>query len=98
MISEIIWSPRSESDFFKICEYLIEEWGQTVALNFIDKTEDLLYIISRFPLSYPGFDKKKNVRKCVINKYVTLYYRIKKDRIELITFFETTQDTGKLKV
>jgi plasmid stabilization system protein ParE len=42
----IIWSPLSEKDFENILDYLYNRWGENIANNFIDITNDLVEQIS----------------------------------------------------
>ncbi len=44
-----------------------------------------------FPLS-----EKENIYKCVIVKQVSLYYRINKNQIELLRFWDNRRNPEKL--
>lgn len=94
----IIWSPRSRKDFLSILDYLIEEWGEKQAIKLADRVDEALELIAEMPQMYPATTRIPNVRRCVIVKQVTLYYRIRKKQIELITFFDPRQDPKKLKL
>jgi hypothetical protein len=39
MAKEIIWSPQSEETFYKVVEYLQENWTENELNNFIIATE-----------------------------------------------------------
>ena len=43
-------------------------------------------------------NKRKKIHRCVVNNNVTLYYRIKKGEVELITFFQSRQRQSKRKL
>jgi len=66
--------------------------------NFVDRTEKTLSQIVKTPEMFEASRKKKNVRKGLITKHNTLYYRIKllKQEIELITFWDNRQNPEKL--
>jgi plasmid stabilization system protein ParE len=49
MLKPIIWSSLSENDFENILNYLHKNWGNKVAIHFIDITEDILNQISINP-------------------------------------------------
>ena len=91
----IIWSPRSKLDYTKLIDYLIEEWGQQSSDNFKDRLREVLNRISENPALYQASKKKSNIRRCVVSKQTSLYYRVKKREIELITFFDTRQHPSK---
>jgi plasmid stabilization system protein ParE len=75
MHKPVIWSPLSENDFENILDYLDKNWGSKVASNFIDLIENLINQISINPKRFPICYKRKKVRKCVLTKHNTLYYR-----------------------
>ena len=97
MPKPIIWSPLSENDFANILDRLHKKWGNKVALNFINLTENLLNQISNNPRQFPIFFKRKKIRKCVLTKHNTLFYRDGKINIEILRIYDTRQDPNSLK-
>jgi len=93
----IIWSPSSENDFENILDYLNKNWGNKVAFNFIELTENLLNQIAINPRQFPVFYKRKKVRKCVLTKHNSLFYRDGKTNIEILRIYDTRQDSNTLK-
>jgi plasmid stabilization system protein ParE len=96
MPKPIIWSPLSENDFENILNYLNKHWGNKVASNFIELTENLLNQIAINPRQFPIFYKRKKVRKCVLTKHNTLFYRDGKINIEILRIYDTRQDPKTL--
>jgi plasmid stabilization system protein ParE len=82
---EVIISNRAEANLDAIMEYLNENWSAEVRLNFLATLSTKLEYLSEMPFMYPESKLKAGVRKCVITKQVTLYYRIVEDRVEIIT-------------
>jgi plasmid stabilization system protein ParE len=97
MPKQVIWSPLSERDFNNILDYLRENWGSKVVAKFIDIVEDLTEQISLNPKQFPVIYKKLKVRKCVITKHNTLYYRDRRDYVDILRIFDNRQDPHKLK-
>jgi plasmid stabilization system protein ParE len=97
MPKRIIWSPLSEKDFANILTYLESGWGDKVVTHFIDLTDDFIYQISINPKQFPLIHKRKRVRKCVITKHNTLFYRDRKEQIDILRIYDTRQDPKKLK-
>lgn len=97
MPKQVIWSPQSENDFSNILDYLIEHWDRVVAEKFIDITDELINQISRNPKQYPIIQKYKKIRKSVITKHNSLYYRDGKEFIEILRIYDNRQDLRKLK-
>jgi hypothetical protein len=79
--------------------YLNKEWGENSVQDFISDVNDILMTISRNPKMFISARKKRDIRKGIITKHITLYYRIKqrKNEIELLTFWDNRQDPKKLK-
>jgi len=98
MHKKIIWSSLAEKDFSIILNYLFSEWNSTIAYNFVDKTDELLHQISKNPKQFPSVSKKRGIRKCVISKHNTLYFRVNKNEINLLRIFDTRQNPNKLKI
>ena len=97
MPRKIIWSPKSEEDFENILEYLSKEWDAEITLKFVDLIDILLIQISINPRQFPLIHKSLNIRKCVISKHNTLYYRNRRNHIELLRIYDNRQDPESLR-
>ncbi len=96
MPKEIIWSPDSERDLDTILAYLSSGWNPLVSSRFLDLIEKVLVQISINPRQFPLIYKGLNIRKCVIAKHNTLYYRNKRAHVEFLRIFDSRQDPDKL--
>jgi len=93
---KVRWTPRAAKGYQKIIAYLIEEWPLPVAENFIKTTEGKIATLSGQPFvgkATPG----KSTRSILITKHNKLYYRVKKDFVELVGFYDTRQHPSKNK-
>jgi plasmid stabilization system protein ParE len=91
----VVWSPRARMTYYKILDYLDQEWTFREIENFIDRTEEALSHISRNPLLYQ-YSEGNNAYRCVLVKQVSLFYRIKSDQVQLLVFWDNRQDPSKL--
>ena len=98
MHKQIIWSSKSVSDLENILDYLALEWDNSVSLKFLDLIETLILQISINPIQYPLIHKKLNIRKCVITKHNSLFYRNRKGHVEILRIYDTRQDQKKLEI
>jgi plasmid stabilization system protein ParE len=98
MALKIVWSKRASFKFDQIISYLIDEWGEKSAKQFIGRVFDFLEILSEFPEIGSVENKEKNIRGFTIVKQVNIYYRIKGDTIILILFFDNRQNPKKKKI
>ena len=97
MTYSINWTLESEQTFYRNLEYLEQDWTYTVMNEFLDRVEDVISKIKINPQLYPLY--KRDVRKCVINERIVLYYRIVENKtIDLLTFWSTYQNPDNLEL
>jgi len=96
MLRHIVWSLLAERDFANILEYLNKNWDEKVTNNFIDLTEEVIRQISVNPRQFPVIYKKEKIRKCVLTKHNTLFYRDSKSRVDILRIYDTRQDPKTL--
>jgi plasmid stabilization system protein ParE len=96
MSKQVVWSPSAENDFAQILEYLDSHWNEKVANQFIDITEQSLEQISINPKHFPLIHKGFKIRKFVLTKHNTVFYREGKTAVEIIRIFDTRQDPDSL--
>jgi plasmid stabilization system protein ParE len=97
MHKNIIWSPLAEKDLTEILLYLQNNWGEKVTDRFIYLTEYYIQQISQNPRQFPLIHKTKKIRKCVLTKHNSLFYRTSKINIDILRIFDTRQNSKKLK-
>lgn len=97
MPKQIIWSPLSEKDFNEILNYLYDEWTEKVANKFINLTEEFIHQISINPKQFPIIHNRKKIRKCVITKHNSLYYRESKIQIDILRIYDARKNPKSLK-
>jgi plasmid stabilization system protein ParE len=85
---QIIWSPRSRQDYIELMEYLIDKWGLQSAKKVNAHLMAQLDRISQKPELYQRSGKHQDIRRCVLSRQTSLYYRVQGDRIELITLID----------
>ena len=94
----IIWSHLAENDLANILEYLNAEWGDKVAFQFVELTENTIRQISLHPRQFPYIFRKREIRKCVLTKHNTIYYRAAKTQIHILRIYDTRQDPENLQL
>lgn len=96
MIKQIIWSPAAEKDAEQILDFINTRWSKRVAAKFLNKLDDNIRLISETPKLFPIIEDNLGVRKCVITKQNSLFYRISNEAIEIIRIFDTRQNPKSL--
>lgn len=97
MPPKVIISPRARADYFNIIEYLQEKWTAKEIKKFDQKFDKAIVQIALNPLSFEAY-KNKDIRRFVMDKHNTIFYRLKKDVIEVITIWSNKRNPKKLKV
>ena len=97
MIYSVNWATEAEETFHQNIEYLLKKWNIQVLNQFLDRVDAVLQKIESNPFLYPLHESLNNIRKCVVNEHIILYYRVIDDvSIDLITFWNTHQNPDRL--
>jgi plasmid stabilization system protein ParE len=96
MDRKIVVSKTAEKKLNKLFLYLEEEWSLQVKQEFVEKLDNSIAIIKKQPKVFPVSSKEKNLRKCVITKQTTLFYRFDSKKIYILTIFDTRQHPNRL--
>ncbi|MEQ8336083.1 MAG: type II toxin-antitoxin system RelE/ParE family toxin [Cyclobacteriaceae bacterium] len=91
----IYWTKKSESRFHEIYTFILTEFGEKSSNKFKDKVFDFLALLEKFPelgtLEVPN----RKIHGFQVSKQTRIFYRINKDYISILTFFDTRQDPKK---
>ncbi|NPA36627.1 MAG: type II toxin-antitoxin system RelE/ParE family toxin [Chlorobi bacterium] len=90
MALTIFGTKRADKKLDQIQKYLVEKRGEVVAKAFTRKVYD-------FPEIGTLENKEKGISGFTIVKQVNLFYRIKEDKIILLTFFDNRQNPKRKK-
>ncbi|MCZ8196981.1 MAG: type II toxin-antitoxin system RelE/ParE family toxin [Flavobacterium sp.] len=81
---KIVWSNQAKEYYIYIIEQLFEKWNSRIVEKFEFETFNLITKISNHNHICPQ-SKIINYHKCIINKHISLIYRIQDNTIEIIT-------------
>ncbi len=81
----IVWSTEAKTTYENIIDDLLKKWPNDIALEFEQRTNDLLEQLKKNKHLCPS-SKFKKLRKCVIHKNASLIYKVNRKTIEIITF------------
>lgn len=94
MAKEIIWTPQAEKTHDAVIDYLNEEWSEKEVMKFIEKSDDVIKHISRYPMAYRSAGKD-DVREAVVTKHNLLLYRISGQKIYIVYFWDTRKHPAR---
>jgi hypothetical protein len=97
---EIIWSAKAKISFFSVIDYLSGNWTKNEMLQFYQRTHITINAIKKNPALFPASSKNKAIRKAIIDKNNSFFYKIDptNPKIYLLTFFDNRQDPKKLTI
>ena len=91
----IEWTDNALSELKVTFDYIKNNWTERELRKLSNEIERTVNLISNNPNLFPTTESR-NVRKAVIKKLNTLYYREKGNkRIEILSFFSNRQNPNK---
>lgn len=89
---DIIWSDKAIDELNQTLNYLIKNF----TLIEIEKLEEAIINIEKLiklnPNQFQQVDIKNKTRKIVILKYNTLYYEVRENQVEILSFFSNRKE------
>lgn len=84
---EIVWSEIALESYFKVIDYLFNQWTEKEVKKFDEKVEALFQRLTSHIEICPK-SKLLGYRKCVIDEYNSLIYYIANNKLFLVTFLD----------
>lgn len=88
----VVYTPKAKETLKLVRDFLIENWGEKSATNFLEKCDVLIDLIANQPLMFKATTIDVNVRVATITKQTSLFYEIKDNHIILLFFYDNRQD------
>lgn len=95
---KVVWTDHALRELSKTFQYLQLNFSDKETSRLADKIESVLHYISKYPKLYSKSSQQKGVRRAVVAKFNTLYYRvnISTNQIEILSFFSNRENPEKL--
>ena len=94
---DVVWSKEATEDYLSNIEYLLIRWSERSASNFIDEVDEIINLIKLNPEAFPT-TTYKGVRRVVVRKQITLYYKAEKGTLTLIRFWNNYKNPKRLRL
>ncbi|MCK4661488.1 MAG: type II toxin-antitoxin system RelE/ParE family toxin [Bacteroidales bacterium] len=82
----IHYSPRAFKEYITLLEYTEKEWSYKQAEKLDKQISDILVKISKHSTMFRTSKKQTKLHCCPLLKHTIIYYRIKKNYIEVVSF------------
>lgn len=94
----IKWSDHALAELKRTFEYIEDNWTERELNKLSTEIDKTITLISKNPELFQVSNFKIGVRRAIVAKYNSMYYRKKKDIIEILSFFSNRQNPNKLKL
>ena len=95
---KISWTDHALTELSETYEYLEENWTEGEMRNLSKEIEKTLILISKNPELFQKSKINSEIRRAVIMKYNSMYYRKNNDVIEILSFFSNRKNWNRLKL
>lgn len=85
---KILWTKEANDNLDSILKYLEENWTEKEIRKFAQKLNTRINIIKQNPKAFPFLISKIELRKSVLTRQTTIYYKVKKDSIVIVALFD----------
>lgn len=85
---QIIWSDTAKDIYADLITYLVERFGTDAALKVDDAVELLIENISQNKYLCPKSELDINIRRCTINKRLSMIYKVEDNVIKIAAFYD----------
>ena|ERR1700761_1201284 len=92
MSFEIRFTPEAEETYTLVVSQLRTRWGDRFVIKFENKVSKVFNAVSSTPYIYPTDKQFSSLRKCVLHKNCSLFYKVNNDHILIVYFWDNRQD------
>ena len=93
---KLLWSDEALNNLKGIVDYLENRWSKREIKKFALLLEKQLKLIEENPFLFAESNKSNGLRKSVLSRQTTIYYRIIDYEIRIITLFDNRQNPNSL--
>lgn len=94
-VISIFWTERALQNAVSIKGYLASNFSSTEIENFFAILRTFEIAVGNFPKLYPQSTHKKTVRRAVLSRVLSAYYRIHKGNVEIIALLDNRCDISR---
>lgn len=95
---KILWTDHALYELKNTIKHLEKEWTEKELENFSEQLDRTIELISKNPELFQVSKKKKNIRRVVVARFNTMYYRLNNETVEILSFFSNRQEPLKRKI
>ena len=93
---QIKWTDSAKESLDEHLDYVSKKWNAEITQALLTRVEFCTSQIAKNPFSYPTHRKAHQVHKCVVHKYITLFYQIRNNEVILLRFWNSSKNPESL--
>jgi plasmid stabilization system protein ParE len=90
---QVYITSRAERNFDSIVAFIKQKWGEKTATEFIKKADEIFKLLKDYPLM--GQIENNDIRGFQLSRQTRILYRIRDNKIIVLSFFDVRQDPKK---
>jgi len=94
---KVYWTDEAINNLESILDYLKKKWTQREIDQFRRKLGRLIKLIQVNPELFPPSKYNRNLRKAILSKQITVFYKVTGQLIYLVYLFNNLQSTKRIK-
>ena len=95
-VATIVWTEQSRQNAISIKSYLNSNFSPKEVDHFYAIIKSFEIAVCAFPRLYPLSPSSKKIRRAVLSKVLSAYYRINGNQIEVIALLDNRSDSSQL--
>ena|ERR1700722_19960740 len=88
----ILWTDRALQNAISVKRYLQINFSEREIENFFLLLNAFEVAVCAFPKLYPVSSSKRKIRRAVLSKVLSVFYRIRRNRIEVLSIMDNRCD------
>ncbi len=90
----LLWTENAKSELSEIINYIATKWNEVAVRKFTKSLESALEAVLTMPTAFPESSINKNIRRKVISKQTSIYYKIFTDEIVILSIFDNRRNNS----
>jgi len=95
---KLIWSDEALIGLKEIIEYLESKFSEKDVKKFVQKFDKQIRLIKSNPEIFSITPKSKTIRRTIVARLTSIYYRIDGDIIYLVSIYDNRKNPDNLKI
>lgn len=94
---KIFWTDEALENLEEILDYLTNNWTQREVDNFKKILSRQVSLIEKYPKIFPVSNYRPGLRKAILSKQTTVFYKLSGQIIYIVYLFNSKRDIERIK-